>query len=79
MFFIIAFNILYIHISLITFLISITIQVLLIVEKSIDSIFSMRTVAIVVSLLLVLLFVTLAIREDGIFKFHPSLMAVSVS
>ncbi|CAF0994566.1 unnamed protein product [Rotaria sordida] len=37
----------------------------------------MKTVAIVVSILLVLLFVVLCIWEVGIFKLHPSLMAVS--
>ncbi|CAF1290927.1 unnamed protein product [Rotaria magnacalcarata] len=37
----------------------------------------MRTVATIVSISLVLLFVILCIQEDGIFKFHPSLMAVS--
>ncbi|CAF4232716.1 unnamed protein product [Rotaria socialis] len=37
----------------------------------------MRTVATIVSISLVLLFAILSIREDGIFKFHPSLMAVS--
>jgi len=37
----------------------------------------MRTVAIVVSILLVSFFVALAIWENGLFKFHPSLMAAS--
>ncbi len=39
----------------------------------------MRTVAIVVSILLALLFVVLSIWENGLFKLHPSFMAVSVS
>lgn len=39
----------------------------------------MRTVAIVVSIILVLLLLVLSIRENGIFKLHPSLMAVGVS
>ncbi len=45
----------------------------------IDYIFRMRTVAIVVSALLVLLFVVLSAWENGLFKLHPSLMSVGVS
>jgi hypothetical protein len=45
----------------------------------IDYIFRMKTVAIIVSILLVLLFVVLSLWENGLFKLHPSLMAVSVS
>jgi hypothetical protein len=39
----------------------------------------MRRLAIVVSILLVLLFVILSLWENGLFKLHPSLMAVGVS
>jgi hypothetical protein len=39
----------------------------------------MRTAAIIVSILLVLLFIVLSIWENGLFKFHPSLMATGVS
>jgi hypothetical protein len=39
----------------------------------------MRTVAIIVSILLVLLFVILSIWENGLFKLHPSLSAAGVS
>lgn len=42
-------------------------------------IFRMRKVATAVSLSLVALFLVLSIWENGLFKLHPSLMAVGVS
>jgi len=39
----------------------------------------MRTLTNCVSFILVVLFVYLSLGENGLFKFHPSLMAISVS